>query len=322
MEIKKPLVSIGVPTYNRASKLQRTIASALGQDYKHIEVIISDNASTDETQKLCLDAAARDDRVIYVRQAENRGMTANLNEVLRHAHGEFFMWLADDDWISQDYVSRCTQVLLDDPEYAIACGWGKRCDDDGRILGDGDRIELAQGSGTERVLNYFRLIRDDGTFYGVMRREQLLLEPLKNTLAGDWLLSAAIIFTGKAKVVHDSFLFHSVGGASATRESALRSLGMPLIYAKTDNLFYLKIATSVFYQILAVSPSFKSIGVLKRLSLACSAFRVIQQRFMSFRLPLTKPVRKLLQVWSSGQVDAFRNDGGRGANEIGDSEKN
>ncbi len=288
----EPLVSIGVPTYNRAAELRRAIESALAQDYKHIELIISDNASTDETQAICRAAATRDDRIRYVRQLKNRGMTANLNEVLSKAKGEFFMWLADDDWLAPDYISRCTQVLRGDPEYAIACGSGKHCADDGRVVGDGDCIDLPQNSGRERVLEYFRQIRDDGTFYGVMRREQLLHEPLKNTLAGDWLLSAAIIFTGKVKILRDTYLYRSGGGASATMESVLRSLGMPLIFAKNDNLFYLKIAISVFYQILVVSPSFKSIGVLKRFSLACSAFRVIQQRFI--RLPLIKPVRKVL----------------------------
>ena len=130
-----------------------------------------------------------------------------------------------------------------------------------------------------------------------MRREKLLDEPLKNTLAGDWLLSAAIIFTGKVKILRNTYLYRSPGGASATMESALRSLDMPLILAKNDNLFYLRIAMSVFYQILVVSPAFKSIGVLQRFSLAYSAFRVLQQRFIP--LPLVKPVRKVLHLLRS-----------------------
>lgn len=291
---RQPLITIGIPTYNRAARLKRAIDSALAQDYEQIELVVSDNASTDETQAVCLAASAADHRIRYLRQPINRGMTANLNEVLDQARGEFFMWLADDDWLDPDYISRCTQVLLHDSEYAIACGSVKHCADNGTVVMDGDCIDLPQDSGNERVLEYFRQIRYDGTFYGVMRRERLLQEHLRNTLAGDWLLSVAIIFTGKVKIIPETCLYRSDGGASASMEAVLSSVGVPLIFAKSENLFYLKIAISVFNQILLVSPSFKSIGVLKRLSLAGSAFRIIQQRFMPFRLPFRKPLRKVL----------------------------
>jgi glycosyltransferase involved in cell wall biosynthesis len=286
------LVSIGLPTYNRAATLQRAVESALNQDYRNIELVISDNASTDETEAICQAAARNDSRVKYLRQQTNQGAAENFRDVLRKSSGEFFMWLADDDWLAPDYISRCTQVLVGDSEYSIACGAVKHCADDGSVVRDGDCIDLPQSSGGERVLEYLRQIRYDGTFYGVMRREQLLQEPLKNTLAGDWLFSAAIIFTGKVKNVGETFLYRSGGGASATMESVLRSVDMPLVFAKSENLFYLKIATSVFYQILVVSPSFKSIGVLKRFSLACAAVRIIQQRFMLFRWAI--PVRRVL----------------------------
>src|SRR5713226_3275180 len=95
---EQSLVSIGLPTHNRSASLRRAIASALAQDYRPIELIVSDNGSTDETETICRAAAEHDSRIKYLRQPENRGAAANFQAVLDHARGDFFLWLADDDW--------------------------------------------------------------------------------------------------------------------------------------------------------------------------------------------------------------------------------
>ena len=60
------VVSIGLPTFNRASSLRKAIDSALSQDYRNIELVISDNDSSDGTQVLCEEYALRDNRVRYI----------------------------------------------------------------------------------------------------------------------------------------------------------------------------------------------------------------------------------------------------------------
>lgn len=97
----------------------RAIESALNQDFQNIELLISDNASTDETEAICLDAARRDNRVKYLRQQTNQGATANFREVLRQSGGEFFMWLADDDWLDQSYVGRGERFIIPIPEVRV-----------------------------------------------------------------------------------------------------------------------------------------------------------------------------------------------------------
>src|SRR5229473_2324672 len=102
-----PLVTIGLPTYNRASELKRAVESVLAQDYSNLELVISDNASTDDTQLVCERFCAQDNRIRYIRQPTNRGAAANFHEVLQRAGGEFFMWLGDDDWLDSSYVAQC-----------------------------------------------------------------------------------------------------------------------------------------------------------------------------------------------------------------------
>ncbi len=100
-----PVVSIGMPVYNGEKYIREALDSLLAQTFVNFELIISDNASTDATEKICQMYAAKDPRIRFARQPENRGALANFKFVLDEARGEYFMWAAADDiwdslWIS------------------------------------------------------------------------------------------------------------------------------------------------------------------------------------------------------------------------------
>ena len=101
-------VSIGMPVYNGEAFIREALDSLLAQTFTDFELIISDNASTDGTEAICREYAAKDTRIRYVRQAENRGATANFRFVLDEAVGEYFMWAAADDVWSDNWI----EVLL------------------------------------------------------------------------------------------------------------------------------------------------------------------------------------------------------------------
>lgn len=92
-----PRVSIGVPVYNGARSLRRTLDRLLEQTFTDFEVLLSDNGSTDETAAIGQEYAARDPRVRYVRQPRNLGAIGNFLYVFEHAAGPYFSWLACDD---------------------------------------------------------------------------------------------------------------------------------------------------------------------------------------------------------------------------------
>ena len=92
-----PLVSIGMPVYNGETYVREAIESLLSQTLTDFELLISDNASTDGTQRICEAYAQRDHRVRYVRQNENLGAGRNFEYVLDHTRGQYFMWAAHDD---------------------------------------------------------------------------------------------------------------------------------------------------------------------------------------------------------------------------------
>jgi glycosyltransferase involved in cell wall biosynthesis len=109
-----PLVSVGVPVYNEERHLAATLDSLLAQDYRNIEVVICDNASTDETPRICAEYAARDARVRYHRNETNIGGINNFNRVFELASGEFFMWAAGHDVRHPAQISSCMKVLSED----------------------------------------------------------------------------------------------------------------------------------------------------------------------------------------------------------------
>lgn len=120
MNNSKPLVSIGLPVYNGEPHIRKALDTLLAQDYENLEIIISDNASTDATAELCRQAGAHRANVVYSRNAKNLGPLKNWLMVLERAQGEYFMWAAHDDYWSPNFVSALTARLESHPEAVLS----------------------------------------------------------------------------------------------------------------------------------------------------------------------------------------------------------
>jgi glycosyltransferase involved in cell wall biosynthesis len=106
-----PLASVGVPIFNEATHLASALGSLLAQDYPNIEIMVSDNGSTDRTQEICLDYAEREVRLKYHRQSENRGAAFNSNQIVERSSGEYFLRASSHDTWSPGYISVCVAEL-------------------------------------------------------------------------------------------------------------------------------------------------------------------------------------------------------------------
>lgn len=118
---KKPRVSIGLPVYNGENYLREAIESVLAQTFKDFELIISDNASTDRTENICREYAAKDPRVRYYRNEKNLGSAKNFNLAFKLSSGEYFKWLAHDDTLEPQFLERCVELLDRDQSILLAC---------------------------------------------------------------------------------------------------------------------------------------------------------------------------------------------------------
>ncbi|UIY43296.1 glycosyltransferase family 2 protein [Methylobacterium radiotolerans] len=117
-----PLVSLIVPTLNRLELLAQTLSSVSAQDYGNLELIISDNASTDATGAFL--AQLRNDRLTVLTRSFTLPMEANVTDAVQHARGKYMLLLSDDDLISNTYVS--TMVAAFEADDAIQVGLGRR----------------------------------------------------------------------------------------------------------------------------------------------------------------------------------------------------
>ncbi len=110
MNHKPPLVTIAIPTFNRADTyLAPALESALSQTYANIEIIVSDNCSTDHTESVV--KGFNDKRIRYVRQEKNIGGVNNSNYCLEQAKGVYFTQLHDDNLMDPDFIESCLKAV-------------------------------------------------------------------------------------------------------------------------------------------------------------------------------------------------------------------
>jgi glycosyltransferase involved in cell wall biosynthesis len=221
-----PKVTIGIPTRNRAALLERALQSALAQEGVEVEVVVSDNASTDGTPALCEAMAAADGRLKVLRHDVDIGAERNFRSVLDAASGSRFMWLADDDWIDPGYVAACVAVLEEHPDYALVCGRG-RYYREGSYAFSERPVNLLSGSSRTRLLGFYRTVGHNFPFYGVMRRALLVQTPIAAGLASDWLLVAGIAWSGKIRTIEAVSIHRSLEGASGDPASLARAYEIP-----------------------------------------------------------------------------------------------
>jgi len=183
-----PRVSIGMPVYNGENFLREACDSILAQTFTDFELLISDNGSTDATEAICREYAARDPRVRYHRTATNRGGAWNHSRVFALASGEYFMWHHHDDRSAPELLERCV-AILDAHTEVINCHANTTIIDayGTPIYRYVEHADLRSASAYDRLRRYVRHDRDCplcSLYFGLMRREVLgktrLIEPYVN----------------------------------------------------------------------------------------------------------------------------------------------
>ncbi|RDI74845.1 Glycosyl transferase family 2 [Gaiella occulta] len=193
-------VSIGIPVYNGAQFLAASLESLLAQTYEDIEFVISDNGSTDGTEAICREFAARDGRIRYLRADTNRGASWNYRNVVQQTSGPYFKWATHDDLLAPTYIERCVEVLDAAPAgVALVYPRTRIIDGDGNVVRDyDDNLDIRAKTPHERLRLLVGNIVMANASFGLIRRTALARSRLLDKFpSADYVMMAEFALFGE-----------------------------------------------------------------------------------------------------------------------------
>jgi len=205
-----PVLTMGLLVYNEEKNVAEAIDCLLAQTYKNFVLLVSDNASTDKTQEICLKYAKKDKRIVYVRQPKNMGALFNFKYVADQAKTPFFMWCSGNDKWHPTFVEKLMpafkeeDVILSYPEAAMI-------DLDGTISDayEDDNTTVHIDDPAHRYLYFLRRFRAriSNMLYGIWRVDALRKCSLDiPVVSQDLIILQEASFEGKFKM-HKEVLF-------------------------------------------------------------------------------------------------------------------
>jgi glycosyltransferase involved in cell wall biosynthesis len=217
--LKKPLVTVAIPTYQRPQLLKRALDSLLEQDYENFEVLISDNGTEGDTvENVVSEYKNRFLNLTFYKQKQNIGALKNFFFLLDRAKGDYFMWLADDDEISLGYISDLSEMLNQNPDAAtVSANWLLKRDMSSEVMMP--RKEYDENFWFFRATKFI-INGNDDFFYGMHRRKLLInakfdgyFWPNKKELMNwayvfllDQIIAGKVLVTNNEKII---FINHS-----------------------------------------------------------------------------------------------------------------
>lgn len=273
MANSKPLVSVGIPAYNRPEGLRRTLESITRQTYKNLEIIVSDNCSPDpNVEHIARDFQKLDNRIQYFRQTENTGAMSNFRFVLGKARGEYFMWAADDDFISEDFIWQAIQFFKEHSGYAIVSGIPFTVTRRGEHRANNGHSFTGK-FGVLRVLQTYNA-RGMVAVYGLINTAALRRIIIGNRFADDRYIVASLAYMGKIKTLETMRLYRSPGRARNVSDMHRRMLESVGIRFRGVALARLMMATNASKDIFVQKEVYRGLSFPAKILLAPCCFVV------------------------------------------------
>jgi len=212
---KSPLVSVGIPTFNRVALLDQAIKCAVNQTYKNLEIIISDNATPgDEVESLVKSYMDKDKRIIFKKHTLNYGGEKNFEYLINKAQGKYFVFAGDDDIRSLDFIEKNLLFLERNIDYVASTSPVRfeNRDFDKFVMGD-DSID--EDDSADRVIHFYNRWHANGRFYSLIRRQELQKIYSTNFFFGsDWIVIISLLQLGKFKRISEGELILGANGTS------------------------------------------------------------------------------------------------------------
>ena len=217
-----PLITIGIPTYNRAALLKNCVASAFAQSYQNIEVLVSDNASTDDT--LATLKSFDDVRLRVLTSPVNVGAVNNFDRCVREAKGDYLVLVSDDNILDPAFLEKCVRLIKMEPDIPIVAAaydilvMDEFSENERRVVPAVLSKKLSTGiwDGTEILREYLNGRISTQLLSSVIRADILRRNGgySKHPCAGDEATWIPVLLEGRAGLVNERCATYKVHSAS------------------------------------------------------------------------------------------------------------
>ncbi len=201
-----PKITIGLPVYNGVKYLHDAIESLLKQSIIDIDILISDNGSTDATESICRTYAERDKRIRYVRQINNLGAIGNFDYVFQHRAAPFFMWAAHDDIWGKDFIKDGIEAIeRENSFFAFPTFRLVNIKDKKSTHRQAELFEFMSHESTDyRILNYLNLHTfsyHGNIVYSIFKEETLKVLLSKTHINSETLFGSFLLRQGRGSLI-------------------------------------------------------------------------------------------------------------------------
>ncbi len=294
-----PLVTVGIPTYNRPDGLERTLKCILDQTYANLEIIVSDNCSTDAAVLPVLEKyAAQDKRVKFYLQEKNLTIVPNFQFLLDKASGDYFMWAADDDLWDDNFIEVCVNGMLANNDAVL-------CMTDLKIVGtDGEakKSKLDRGFMQPnlfvRNFNFVKSTDENKYFFCGLYKTTLVKNiTFNNSWGGDHMFIFEALSKGKFLYLPGvSNFYYYRGGSSGNMDRVRKAFNIKSKYYFFE-AYFLKYATYQF--------SFKHLNFFQKTGLLFTngLALICNEDFILYYIFIKKPLKTLFSKFKKQPVE-------------------
>jgi glycosyltransferase involved in cell wall biosynthesis len=249
--VKNPKISIGLPIYNGEKFLRKRIENLLSQTFTDFELIISDNASTDNSIGICKEYMNKDSRIKLYEQDHNIGQFNNYNFLLEKIVGEFFLWVAVDDLLLPEFLEKNLHILETNQNVVTSISKVKMFGDFTNSIKEDQNDSIKQrivkkikikishmdcfpvaGEYDNKINDFLKNCRHSQVFYGIHRTNAIKKCVIREPFLGqDTFYALSLLRYGDIHVIEDKLMEIFDGGDS-------RAGDMIKISKMTSNKWY------------------------------------------------------------------------------------